>query len=907
MDAELEFEMSSRSYGRELMALVCRTIGLREVWYFGLQFFDSKGYLNWLKNDKRLCDQDVSINLRPSDLSLASVASTTSSNSSASNTSNISSTKNDTSDNKKPHMVFLFLAKFYPEDVAEELIQEVTHHLFYLQVKQAILDQKIFCPPEASVLLASYAVQAKYGDYDESTYRPGMLAEAEDLLPQRVIDQYQMTPEMWEERIRVWYADHKGMSSDEAELEYLKIAQDLDMYGINYFQIANKHGTKLWLGVTAIGLHIYEADNRLNPKVTFPWSEIKNISYDDKKFIIRTTEKNSTPVHFYSEKTRMNKLILDLCIGNHDLYMKRRQPDSMELQQMKAQAREEKLRRAFEREKLAREKELRQAAEREKAEMEARIIQYQEEVRTAQEQLRKSEEFAEILDEKVRLAEEETLLFSQKSAEAEAEMQRVKINAMKTEEEKLLIERKAVEAELLASSMLEETELRAKETEALRVELIKAKIAEKEAKEKLIDVIRASSSPPPASLVIHPQSAQFASPPPSSHISNDFGPHAHHQVPIGLHSPPPPPINHHQMHHQSQQLSNQQASTIGSSSSGHYLTPSCHLQSTTNGSSGIYLRNLNGHSINSVTNAIESSSTSGVAGHPTHLSQFVTGFNLNGTSSSALANQSILDYVASVGNSLQSQRQSSSIGQELSNSVASSASHLSHSRSPSVESHSLLLQQLRAASLGHSSSANTSSMTSTIGDSLVSLGSGVANTVNSNSIYRHHHHHPMAVGTGLPHHNSNESNSSLCHQSSPSKTSLPLHTQCYSFSPSSNSSSVNNNSHCNRVSIGSTSSSNAGHSSLCLDSGPLGVYSDVAKLTLEIEKERIECLEKSRNIQNQLSQLKSEIQVLKVEEKITPLDRIHEENAIRGEDKYSTLKRTKSGTTKARVSFFEAL
>ena len=49
---------------------------------------------------------------------------------------------------------------------------------------------------------------------------------------------------MWEERIKTWYADHKGMSRDEAEMEYLKIAQDLDMYGVNYFQISNKVSKK---------------------------------------------------------------------------------------------------------------------------------------------------------------------------------------------------------------------------------------------------------------------------------------------------------------------------------------------------------------------------------------------------------------------------------------------------------------------------------------------------------------------------------------------------------------------------------------------------------------------------------------------------------------------------------------
>lgn len=61
----------------------------------------------------------------------------------------------------QPATPFMFLGKLYPEDVAEELVQEVTQHLFFLQVKQAILSMDIYCPPEASVLLASYAVQAK--------------------------------------------------------------------------------------------------------------------------------------------------------------------------------------------------------------------------------------------------------------------------------------------------------------------------------------------------------------------------------------------------------------------------------------------------------------------------------------------------------------------------------------------------------------------------------------------------------------------------------------------------------------------------------------------------------------------------------------------------------------------------
>ena len=58
---------------------------------------------------------------------------------------------------------FQFRVKFFPEDVAEELVQEATQHLFYLQVKESILSEEVYCSPEASVLLASYAIQSEVG------------------------------------------------------------------------------------------------------------------------------------------------------------------------------------------------------------------------------------------------------------------------------------------------------------------------------------------------------------------------------------------------------------------------------------------------------------------------------------------------------------------------------------------------------------------------------------------------------------------------------------------------------------------------------------------------------------------------------------------------------------------------
>ncbi|KAF6730329.1 Radixin [Oryzias melastigma] len=109
MDAELEFAIQPNTTGKQLFDQVVKTVGLREVWFFGLQYTDSKGYVTWLKLNKKVTQQDVK---------------------------------------KDNPLQFKFRAKFFPEDVSEELIQEITQKLFFLQVKEAILNDENYCPPE---------------------------------------------------------------------------------------------------------------------------------------------------------------------------------------------------------------------------------------------------------------------------------------------------------------------------------------------------------------------------------------------------------------------------------------------------------------------------------------------------------------------------------------------------------------------------------------------------------------------------------------------------------------------------------------------------------------------------------------------------------------------------------------
>uniref|UniRef100_A0A3P9J7B2 Ezrin b n=1 Tax=Oryzias latipes TaxID=8090 RepID=A0A3P9J7B2_ORYLA len=405
MDAELEFAIQPSTTGKQLFEQVVKTVGLREIWYFGLQYVDTKGYSTWLKLEKKVSAQEIK---------------------------------------KENPLQFRFLAKFFPEDVAEELIQDITQKLFFMQVKETILSDEVYCPPETAVLLASYSVQARFGDYDKSIHQTGYLL-SERLLPQRVMEQHKLSKEQWEERIQVWHEEHCGMLKEDAMLEYLKIAQDLEMYGVNFFGIKNKKGTELWLGVDALGLNIYEKDDKLTPKIGFPWSEIRNISFNDKKFIIKPIDKKSPDFVFFAPRLRINKRVLQLCMGNHELYMRRRKPDSIEVQQMKTQAKEEKNQRQTEKAHLENEKKKREAMEREKEQIERekqdlmmKLYQFEEKTKKAEKDLQEQLQRAMMLEQERRRAEEEAVRLEadrQAALLAKEELARQSENQQRTQEQ----------------------------------------------------------------------------------------------------------------------------------------------------------------------------------------------------------------------------------------------------------------------------------------------------------------------------------------------------------------------------------------------------------------------------------------------------------------------------------------
>nr|VZI11066.1 unnamed protein product [Spirometra erinaceieuropaei] len=337
-EAELDFAVKESIVGWRLFDQVARTIGLREVWYFGLVYQNTRGRYTWLNLKKRLSSIDI---------------------------------------RKSTPLLFEFRAKFFPEDAQTELIQDVTQRLFFLQVKEDILTGQLPCPSETAVLLASYACQAKFGDMEDKKH-PLNSIPLDRLLPASILSNHDVDSDGWYKMIETWYLEHRGQSPQEAMLFYLQLAQDLEAFGVEYFEIRNRRGTDLLLGVDAIGLAVYKPPDKSTAKVGFAWSEISNITFSDRKFTIKPTEKKAPDFIFFTAHLKDSKRILALCVGNNELYIRRRQPDSMEIKQMKAQAEEERGMKSAERERLKREIQARRHAEKRLQQLEARLSIYQD-------------------------------------------------------------------------------------------------------------------------------------------------------------------------------------------------------------------------------------------------------------------------------------------------------------------------------------------------------------------------------------------------------------------------------------------------------------------------------------------------------------------------------------------------
>lgn len=408
---ESELEAIPKTTGREVFQTMCRSLGIQEQWWFGLMYKGADNEDVWIDKSKKTL-KDLQRNLN-----------------------------------------FQYRVKYYPEDVSEELIENITIEYFFLQVKSLVLKDEIFCPADTSVLLASYALQAKQGDHNKEEVNEDFFKK-QVLLPDRVIKQHKMDMAEWENNITNMWIKHKGLDKDDAMLEYLKLVQNLEMYGVAYFSIRNAKGTEVLLGVTALGLNIYKIEDRLNPTISFPWSEIKNLKYKGTKFVIRPNDKTAKNFIIITQSEKISKHILNLGIGNHELYVRRRKPDSPEIAKMKQKANEFRKTKIIIRQKYNTERVAREEAEK-------RETMYKQQLEDMKLEMERKQ--ASLLEAERTIRKLQEQLEDLKRSKEELEAQRLELQEMMER----LEHSKNMEA---AEKLRMEEEIRAKHDEVMRIQ-----------------------------------------------------------------------------------------------------------------------------------------------------------------------------------------------------------------------------------------------------------------------------------------------------------------------------------------------------------------------------------------------------------------------------------------------------
>ncbi|XP_061001584.1 tyrosine-protein phosphatase non-receptor type 13 isoform X9 [Dama dama] len=220
------------------------------------------------------------------------------------------------------NFTLFFRIKFFMDDVS--LIQHtLTCHQYYLQLRKDILEERIHCDDETSLLLASLALQAEYGDYQPEVHGVSYF-RLEHYLPPRVMDKLDLS--YIKEELPKLHNTYMGASEKETELEFLKVCQRLTEYGVHFHRVhpEKKSQTGILLGVCSKGVLVFEVHNGVRTLVLrFPWRETKKISFSKKKITLQNTS-DGIKHAFQTDNSKICQYLLHLCSSQHKFQLQLR-------------------------------------------------------------------------------------------------------------------------------------------------------------------------------------------------------------------------------------------------------------------------------------------------------------------------------------------------------------------------------------------------------------------------------------------------------------------------------------------------------------------------------------------------------------------------------------------------------
>lgn len=197
------------------------------------------------------------------------------------------------------------------------LRDEITRHHYYLQLKTNAVHRDV--PKEFSeqslLLLGGLSLQADFGDCPDD--QNSDYFRAEDYIPASLRTTWGISA------LHSCHRENRGMSRADAETHFIREACGLhEAINAHIFRMkSNKNETGVGsalLIIYAKGLKIVSETTQTQP-VTFMWPAISKLSFDRKKFELRSGEDKIT---LYSGNDDKNKMLLALCRETHQFSMK---------------------------------------------------------------------------------------------------------------------------------------------------------------------------------------------------------------------------------------------------------------------------------------------------------------------------------------------------------------------------------------------------------------------------------------------------------------------------------------------------------------------------------------------------------------------------------------------------------
>lgn len=204
-----------------------------------------------------------------------------------------------------------FKIRFFTADPCWMKLQDkAVRDLFYLQLKSQIVEGSLSCDRDTAVLLASYSAQAELGDYDAEKY--ASYQGGQNHFPFHNISSY--SQDELEQKVINFYQHHRGMTTEEAQLEFVITTQKLDGYGDEYYPAKDKDGFIILVGASFLGIVVRHPHGL--PPAYFRWPDIIRMSHNKKYFCIESTKSFDT-IQFEMDDAATAKYVWRMFVIHH--------------------------------------------------------------------------------------------------------------------------------------------------------------------------------------------------------------------------------------------------------------------------------------------------------------------------------------------------------------------------------------------------------------------------------------------------------------------------------------------------------------------------------------------------------------------------------------------------------------